>query len=88
MFEWDEQKRLWTIKERSLDFVDATAIFDGRRIVHIAARAKGEDRVLSIAKIGGKVHTVVWAWRGDVRRIISFRRSRDDEEESCRSLHH
>ncbi len=87
MFEWDEKKRLWTIKERDLDFIDAADIFDGRPVIHIPAHAKGEDRFLSVATIGGKFHTVVWAWRGEFRRIISFRRSRNDEEKAYRKLH-
>jgi uncharacterized DUF497 family protein len=87
MFEWDEVKRLWTIKERGLDFIDATTVFDGRPAIHVPAHAKGEDRILTVAIIGGKSHTVVWAWRGEIRRIISFRRSRNEEEKAYHKLH-
>jgi len=87
MFEWDEQKRLWTIHERGLDFIDATTIFDGRLAIHVPAHVKNEDRLLSIAMIGGKCYTVVWMWRGTNRRIISFRRARHEEEKAYRALY-
>ena len=86
MFEWDEDKRLWTLSERGLDFLDAELVFDGRPVAHIPAKFEGEARVLSVAEIKGKFYTVVWTWRGRNRRIISFRRSRNREEEQYCSL--
>jgi uncharacterized protein len=87
MFEWDEAKRLWTLSERGLDFIDATMVFDGRPAVHFPARYENEARVLSVALLKGKFYTVVWTWRGKNQRIISFRRSRDEEEKRYRALH-
>ncbi len=80
MFEWDEAKRLRTLVERGLDFIDAALAFDGRPAVNVPARHEGEDRFLTVAMLGGKCHAVVWTWRGANRRIISFRRARDVEE--------
>ncbi|HEY1615456.1 MAG TPA: BrnT family toxin [Rhizomicrobium sp.] len=87
MFEWDEAKRLWTIGNRGLDFVDATLAFDGRPVVHFSARLGSEQRMMTIAMINGKSYAVVWTWRGSNRRIISFRRARDEEEEQYRALY-
>jgi uncharacterized DUF497 family protein len=87
MFEWDENKRAKTIKERHLDFRDARLIFDGRPIVNIPAYKNKELRFISIAMIEGKLFSVVWTWRGDWRRIISFRRARDGEEKAYRQIH-
>ncbi|HEY5047257.1 MAG TPA: BrnT family toxin [Rhizomicrobium sp.] len=87
MFEWDEAKRLRTIEERGLDFVDAVLVFDGRPAVHIPATYGNEERVLSVASIEGRFYTVVWTWRSGFRRIISFRRSRDGEENLYRAAH-
>ncbi len=87
MFEWDEAKRLKTVTERGLDFIDAVTVFDGRPALHVPARLKDEDRFLTIALIQGKFFTVVWTWRDDNQRIISFRRSRDDEEKQYRAVH-
>jgi len=87
MFEWDENKRAKTLKERGLDFRDARLIFDGRPVVHIPAYKNDEPRFISVAMIGQKFFCVVWTWRGDWRRIISFRRARDGEEKAYRQIY-
>ena len=58
-----------------------TIMFDGRKVVHVPATKNGEARFVSIAPIGEKFYPVVWTWRGDGRRIMSFRRARHGEEE-------
>jgi hypothetical protein len=81
MFEWNEAKREWTIAERELDFLDAVRLFDGRPVVSVAARTETEARTLTTGQLDdGKFYTVVWMWRGEAQRIISFRRARDNEE--------
>jgi len=71
MFEWDESKRLRTIGERSLDFVDAAAVFDGRPVVHIPAMRGSEARVLSVGLLEGNYYTVVCG-RGVAATAASF----------------
>jgi uncharacterized DUF497 family protein len=44
MFEWDEKKRLKTLRERYLDFVDTYQIFDGRPVIHLRAWRNQEER--------------------------------------------
>jgi len=87
MFEWDPSKRLWNLRERHLDFLDARRMFDGRPIIHVPSWRNDEDRVVSVAEIEGKIYTVVWTWRSANRRIISFRRARDGEERAYRQAH-
>lgn len=87
MFEWDENKRAKTLKERGLDFRDACLVFDGRPVVHIPARKDDEARFVSVALIEQKFFCVVWTWRGDYRRIISFRRARHGEEKTYREIY-
>lgn len=87
MFEWDENKRVKTLQERGLDFRDARLIFDGRPVVHIPAFKNDEARFVSVALIGKKFFSVVWTWRGEWRRIISFRRARGGEEKAYRQIH-
>jgi uncharacterized protein len=87
VFEWDETKRLRLIEERGLDFRDAAQIFDGRPVIHAASRRNNENRFVSIAEIRGKLYTVVWIWRRENQRIISFRRARDGEERAYRQVH-
>lgn len=81
MFEWYEAKRERTLTERGLDFADARPLFDGPPVLNVSARTETEARTLTIGRLGdGKFYTVVWTWRSEVRRIISFRRARDEEE--------
>ena len=87
MFEWDELKRLKTLHERNLDFGDAYQVFDGRLAIHLRAWRNDEERFLSTGEINGKLYTVVWMWRGENQRIISFRRARNGEERAYRKTH-
>ncbi|MGH7098871.1 MAG: BrnT family toxin [Stellaceae bacterium] len=87
MFEWLETKRLKILRDRELDFQDTVQIFDGRPALHVRSFRNNEDRVVSIAMIDSKFYAVVWTWRGENRRIISFRRARDAEERRYRKLY-
>ncbi|MBF0337002.1 MAG: BrnT family toxin [Nitrospirae bacterium] len=87
MFEWDEAKRQKNLDKHRLDFRDARVVFDGRKAVHVPAFKNAESRFASVAIVGEKFYTVVWTWREDRRRIISFRRSRDGEERAYRQIH-
>jgi uncharacterized DUF497 family protein len=87
MFEWDEAKRLKTLHERRLDFKDTWQVFDGRPVLHAPAWRNNESRFISVAEIHGSLYAVVWTWRGEHRRIISFRRARHAEERAYRKTH-
>lgn len=82
MFEWDEAKRLTNLTRRGLDFADADLLFDGRPVATAPSLRNGEHRFVSTAKINDKCYTVVWTWRGDNQRIISFRRASNAEEKA------
>jgi len=87
MFEWDEAKRLRVLADRGLDFRDAVALFDGRPITHAHSRRNDENRFVSTAEAGGKLYTVVWMWRDENERIITFRRAHDAEERAYRQIY-
>jgi uncharacterized protein len=86
MLEWDEAKRLKNIQRRGLYFEDADLIFDGRPVTTAASWRNNEDRFVSTAEIDGKLYTVVWMWRGENQRIISFRRASYGEERTYRQI--
>ena len=86
MFEWDEEKRLKNRAQRGLDFEDVDLVFDGRPVATAPSRRNDEDRFVSTAEIAGKLYTVVWTWRGAVRRIIPFRRASGAEERAYRQV--
>jgi uncharacterized DUF497 family protein len=87
MFEWDENKRIRNLEKHRLDFVAARLLFDGRPTVTATANNPDETRYVTTATIGEKFYTVVWTWRANARRIISFRRARDVEERAYRQIH-
>jgi uncharacterized DUF497 family protein len=87
MFEWDEAKRQKNLEKHRLDFRDARLIFDGRPVVHVPSYKNNEARFASVAQIEARFYTVVWTWRAERRRIISFRRARDGEENAYHEIH-
>lgn len=87
MFEWDEAKRQKNLKKHCLDFRDVRLIFDGRPVVHVPSHKHDGVRFASVAQIEARFYTVVWTWRAERRRIISFRRARDGEENAYREIH-
>ena len=86
-FEWSEAKRQKALAERKLDFADAFLFFDGRPVIHQPTPRDGEERWKSTAQISGRFFTIVWMWRDDVKRIISMRRSHEQEERRFRETY-
>jgi uncharacterized DUF497 family protein len=87
MFEWDETKRQTNLAKHKLDFVDAVLMFDGRPTITAPSDYPVEARFVTTAMIHGKFFSLVWTWREEARRIISFRRARHGEERSYREAH-
>jgi uncharacterized protein len=85
-YEWDETKRLATLAERGLDFRDARQLFDGRPLCSYPSPREGEERIVSIGVVSGRMIAVVWIDRDGSRRVISMRRARNAEERKYRSL--
>jgi len=87
-FEWDDNKRLKNLGRHGLDFADADLVFDGRPVMTFPSRYADEVRFISTAVLdNGKYCSIIWTWRGEKRRIISFRRARDGEEREYRQLY-
>lgn len=80
-FEWDEAKSERNRQERGFGFDVAALIFDGPVIEWCDVReAWGEARVVAIGSVEGRVLAVVYTDRNGIRRIISGRRARKEEE--------
>jgi uncharacterized DUF497 family protein len=79
-FEWSETKRLKVLKERGLDFLAATAMFDGRLVLSEPSPRADEKRWLNIGELHGQVLAVGWCllWREDSDH-------HDEESERCGS---
>ncbi|MBV8566288.1 MAG: BrnT family toxin [Methylobacteriaceae bacterium] len=87
MFEWDEAKRIANLQKHGLDFRDAGRLFDGRDVIVAPSKWAAEDRYVLTGLNEGKFYTIVWTWRGQARRIISFRRARHAEERAYRQIY-
>jgi hypothetical protein len=88
MFEWDERKNAQTQADKGLDFADATALFHGRPRAVFGADRDGDARWLTIGLLdNGKCDAVVRTQREHATRIISFRRSHDDERRAYHARH-
>lgn len=74
-FGWDPAKHEKTLRERGFGFALACLIFDGPVIEVVDARHDyGEVRVRATGRLAdGRMVTLVYTDRGDVRWIISAR---------------
>jgi uncharacterized protein len=80
-FEWDQKKAQKVWEKRGIRFEVACQIFAGARIELSSDRA-AERRWITIGEIDGRVLAVVYTLRGDVIRLITARRARENEERS------
>jgi len=85
-FEWFEDKRLWTLEDRGLDFRDVRHLFDGRPLYTYPSPRDDEARFVSVGLLEQRFIAVVWMERESARRIISMRRARHGEERAYRAL--
>ncbi len=78
-FEFDFNKSKANKKKHGIDFVEAQALWEDPDLIEIAARTSDEPRFLVIGKIAEKHWSGIIAYRGEKIRIISVRRSRQEE---------
>ncbi|MGD9355995.1 MAG: BrnT family toxin [Chromatiales bacterium] len=78
-FEFNEQKSQSNLAKHGIDSFEAQAIWDDPYLVEIPARTTDEERFLVIGKIQGKHWSAVVTPRNGNIRIISVRRSRNEE---------
>ncbi len=78
-FEYDLDKSSENKRKHGIDFDEAQALWADSALVEIPARTTDEPRWLLIGKIGKKHWSAVVTRRADNVRLISVRRSRDEE---------
>jgi len=78
-FEFDEAKSDGNKKKHGINFVDAQVLWNDPDFVEVPVTTSGERRYLVIGKISGKHWSAVITYRGNRIRIISMRRSREEE---------
>lgn len=80
-FEFDVEKSDANLKKHGIDFVTAQELWNDENRFIISAKSKTETRYAAFGKIGVKLWTAVYTMRDENIRLISVRRSRDDETE-------
>ncbi|HXC43024.1 MAG TPA: BrnT family toxin [Candidatus Dormibacteraeota bacterium] len=78
-FEYDPDKSAENKRKHGVDFEEAQALWADPGLVEIPARTSDEPRWLLIGQIGENHCSAVLTRRGENIRLISVRRSRDEE---------
>ena len=77
-YEWDEDRREYTLRIRGVDFVIVEQA-DWTAAIHRRSDRGGEFRYSSYVPIGDRLYNVVWTPRGSHTRIISLRKANGRE---------
>ena len=81
-FTWSEAKRAANIKAHSLDFVEATSVFEGVTFTFEDDRfSYGEQRFVTLGLLAGVTVSVVHTENEYEIRIISFRKATKHESQ-------
>jgi uncharacterized DUF497 family protein len=78
-FEYDPDKSAENKRKHGIDFEQAQALWADPALVEVPASTDDEPRWLFIGKIDEKPWSAVATRRGENVRLISVRRSRDEE---------
>ena len=79
MFEFDDSKSESNRAKHGIDFVKAQALWNDSNLMEIPAKTVDEARFLIIGMIEQKHWSAVVTYRDEIIRIISVRRSREEE---------
>ncbi len=80
-FEYDPEKSAENKRKHGVDFEEAQALWSDSALLEIPARVSDEPRWVVIGRLAEKHWSAVITRRNDNVRIISVRRSRDEEVE-------
>ena len=78
-FEFDKHKSEFNFKKHGIDFIEAQNIWHDPDRIEIPAKTIDEQRFLIIGKISDKYWSCIITYRSEKVRIISVRRSRQEE---------
>lgn len=80
IFDYDPNKEAENIEKHGMSFENVQYVEWETAITKKDNRWDyGEDRYISYAYLGRRLHTIVWTCRDDLIRIISFRKSNKRE---------
>ena len=78
-FEYDQEKNTENRRKHGIDFEQAQSLWSDPMVVEIPARVTDDPRWVVIGKISSRHWSAVITRRGENIRLISVRRSRDEE---------
>ena len=78
-FEFDDSKSSSNLEKHGIDFIDAQLLWFDPDLLEIPAKTEDEPRYLVIGRIKEKHWSAVITYRESKVRIISVRRSRNEE---------
>jgi uncharacterized DUF497 family protein len=85
-FEFDEAKRLATVANHGIDFLDADTLFDNPHLVGPARTVEDEQRWLAVGMIDDVHVTAIFTRRGTAIRLISMRKASDSERKRYQAV--
>ena len=78
-FEYDPEKSRKNLQKHGIDFSRSQALWEDSDLLVLVSHYPDEQRYLSIGRIEGEHWTAVFTERADRVRLISVRRSRQNE---------
>lgn len=78
-FEFDPVKSTSNKAKHGINFVEAQVLWKDENLLALPLRFEDERRIAYIGCMNGKHWTAIASCRGNVIRIISVRRARDNE---------
>lgn len=85
-FDYDSKKSRANFEKHGVDFEEAQALWNDHNLIEIPAKVVDEPRYMVVGRISGRHWSAVITYRGENIRIISVRRSREEEIELYESL--
>jgi uncharacterized DUF497 family protein len=81
IYEWDEAKNRSNFAKHGLYFADAEHVLTGPCVTFVDSRFDyGEERLITLGLLAGRVVIVAHAPRSDTTRIISMRKANRREQ--------
>jgi uncharacterized protein len=81
-YEWDEAKNRKNLAKHGLNFEDAAQVFSGPRVTFDDDRFEyGEERLITLGLLAGRLVVMAHSPRADGTRIISMRKGNRREQE-------
>ncbi len=79
-FAYDSSKSQSNKDKHNINFEEAQSLWDDEDRIQFPAKSDTEDRQAILAKKDDKIWAAFFTMRGEVIRIISVRRARENEE--------